>query len=270
MTLQTCIALLLCAYPMYGQVTTAPKPRQPFFRPSIEGRVEMNFMGGLYHGPFPLSIRQVPSHPDDGNFIFTIPDAKLSSAYHTGQFSVLPGISFGERMTIRGGVTFVPFLGTSGPVKDTTSNTREINYSGTPDRGYGTTLAYYSGTIGSATKLGYVAELELRAYQDLGVVAGFSTSDYNFNVNRGYDRYDALQHLDTKPYSNDHVQNPYVGIRLNFPSEDERFCGGFYIVGGPLMVDTVPVTGIVGIPTYHQKGWEVKLILSFGYKYAKK
>ncbi len=151
-----------------------------------------------------------------------------------------------------------------GPAKNTTGNTKEVNQSGTQDRGTGTSLVYINGKATMVTKIGYLAEADVRVHKRFSLIGGYSVSEYDFAIARGYDRNDALEALDEKPYGRDKVKNPYFGVRVNSDRLIEPAIVGFYLLAGPNMISTSPVPGI-GVSPFDQTKWSLRLGLSFGY-----
>ncbi len=146
----------------------------------------------------PLALRQVPSHPDDtwiyGNqqVMRTIPfDSINPSGFESLNFTVSPELTL-WRFRLRSGLMF-SYASFGGAEPKNEGSTREINQYGVPERGYGTSLVYYSIYGRNSWKPGVITEADLNIYKGFLAMVGYGWSNYNLVTETGYDRYDALE-----------------------------------------------------------------------------
>jgi hypothetical protein len=188
----------------------------------------------------PASFRQVPGHPDDAwkNQIFTIPDDSILFSEKSGgrkrtlnTYQLGTGLTFWDLVALKGGFLFSGY-GVSnyiGPSVDST-NIREMNQSNNPGtsppvRGYGTSLVYYAvmpdGT--GKTTVPFL-EGEIRVYRWISLYGGgWKMTPIKYEVEHGYDRYDALATLRRVPFAEQHLRYRYGGIKMEFQLIPERF-----------------------------------------------
>jgi hypothetical protein len=210
------LALFVGAFPIFAQVSNGEKPRKVRFDIEIRGMV----WGVPRYVPriinVPVALRQVPGHKDDfpdGGVIITVPDASINpQRFANVGAAAAPGIIIGERVSLRTGVHWaIPVA--QGAQPKNAGNTREINLEGRTDRGIGTSLVYYSVQY-SASHPGFFGEVEARVSKRYSVLAGYLASYNNLTIERGWDRFNALQQSDRRHLASVQMHAPYLGFRI--------------------------------------------------------
>lgn len=253
--------------PDYAAIRLAVK--QSWFRPTLEFRADVNksvggSSSGLVLGPLPLSIRQIPHHPDDPNYTFVIPGQYMNGSVKTAQFGLSGGAVLWNRIAFRGGPLWPTYAGLAGD-----SLFQEINQFGAPTRGYGTSLVYVQGKASGTGYFGYFGETEVRIvqpknYYAVGLVGGYTESKFDVNVQRGYDRNDALSKLDAKYFSNNFARQPYFGVSFGGSRYIEPITARLYILACPMAIHIAPMPEF-GLPVSSQKIWTVKVTVALGW-----
>lgn len=239
--------------------------KQHFFTPTLYGRFDVGtILSRVGYGPLPLSIRQVPHHPDDPNYQFTLPASTMYSKLLFGNVAAMPGIILGGRVGIRGGPLWQAFGDGGRP----NGSFQRINQRGADERGYGTSLVWLRSQLKRTATTGYIGEAEIFLHQKLeqpriGVVGGYAVSHFNYTVDRGYDRYDSLQFLDNKLFSQNQASHLYFGICLSAPPSEVPVDARFYATAGPAIVKVVPIPEF-SLPGYQQKAWMIRFGFALG------
>ncbi|MBI2670331.1 MAG: hypothetical protein HYX20_04275 [Candidatus Yanofskybacteria bacterium] len=183
----------------------------------------------------PLSMRQIPVHPDDGYLgltgkIITVPSDTIKQGLLTAYSpTVAPEIRV-SRFKLRAGIsTLIPFL----PKAKTANNgsTREIHqYDSGTSRGVGTSLVFYAIEASPNPKLGWLAETEFLAKDYISFLGGYAVSEYNLRVRTGWDRFNQLETYKNYPLASNQIQKKYLGARFKPPDSQTSFLvlGGIY------------------------------------------
>lgn len=209
-------ALFMGAFPVLAQVSDAEKPKKVRFDVEVRGMM----WGVPGYVPritnVPVALRQVPGHEDDfpdGGVVITVPDASINlQRFANVGAAAAPGVVIGERVSLRVGVHWaIPFA--QGAQAKSTGNTREINLGGRTDRGVGTSLVYYSVQY-SASHPGLFGEVEARASKRYSILAGYLTNHNNLKIERGWDRFNALEQFDRRHLASTQMHAPYLGVRI--------------------------------------------------------
>jgi hypothetical protein len=227
------VVLFMGAFPVFAQESNTEKPKKVRFGVEVRGMV----WGVPRYVPritsVPVALRQVPGHKDDfpdGGVIITVPDASINpQRFANVGAAAAPGIIIGERVFLRAGVHWaIPIA--QGAQPKNAGNTREINLGGKTDRGVGTSLGYYSAqyTVGHP---GYFGEVEARVSKRYSVLAGYLASHNNLTIERGWDRFNALQQFDRRHLASAQMHAPYLGVRV-FDAEKKSDWLGLALFAG--------------------------------------
>lgn len=211
------VALCLGGFPVFAQETTKEKHKKVRFGVELRGTV----FGVPHHIPritnVPEGLRQVPGHKEDfsdSNVTITVPDASINPQRFVNlAVAAAPGITFSERVSVRFGAHWgIPLFQTAQPRNG--GNTREINLGGTTDRGVGSSLVYYSAQYSAARHPGPFGEVELRISKRYSVLAGYLVNYYDLTIERGWDRFNALERSDRRHLASARMHAPYAGFRV--------------------------------------------------------
>lgn len=148
--------------------------------------------------PVPEQFRQIPGHKDDFSrpVTITVPGGTINPAdtlLNLG-ISVAPQLVFKERVYLRGGVAWNYSPGAQARM-DSSGNTREVNLRGTTARGSGESLVYYSIRPSLSAVPSPFAEVEPKVKRWDGVLGGYMLYRHNLTLERGWDRFNALEVL---------------------------------------------------------------------------
>jgi len=201
----------------------------------------------------PAPLRTVQWHPDDDFckcHTTTIPYDSVNPGGVNSSYDLTGtvGLVIRERIAFRGGLNYL-----KGYLHETlnTNNAgriREADISqNTYIRGYGTSLVYYAVMNNGWTRgIAPFGEVELSVNDWLGIVAGGSSHGLAYEIQRGYDRYDAFQTLDRVPFVTMQVYQPYLGVhmgaRFNLEANENRpnsTSFGAYLTAGPTFLQTL-------------------------------
>jgi hypothetical protein len=172
-------------------------------------------------------------------------------------------------------MSYLHLVGNGGELN--TNNTgiiREVNiFSGTFERGYGTSLVYYAVRNHGWTNSGIapLGEVQISIGRYLAIVAGGTFHTFAYNIEHGYDRYDAFQVRDTVPFASARIYQPYAGIRIgernNFEDDEtlpKTIEGGGYFTAGPLLLQPFQFSSIAqGTQVQKATGLQFNLGLYF-------
>ncbi len=215
----------------------------------VELQLEFRWGGDIIPNPIkqfsniPASYRTVPWHPDDdptGKLTATIADSTLNpTSLSFISFMPAVGLTFYDRLTLRMGFDFQH----SGVTKVGTGNdgiVRETEiHSYTFSRLYGTSLVYYAIPRAHWSSLpNPTPEVEIRLWSQIGLLCGGWRKNFTYNIQRGWDRYSAMQVLDNTPFANVEMYHPYIGIRLAWASREDDgrpFIGVVFTVGPTIL-----------------------------------
>ncbi|PIR97050.1 MAG: hypothetical protein COT91_03465 [Candidatus Doudnabacteria bacterium CG10_big_fil_rev_8_21_14_0_10_41_10] len=175
----------------------------------------------------PEALRTVPTHQGDGWFGTPgrpriVPDDPLfvlkPDLKNVGAVSVAPQYTV-WRITFRGGVYF-PYgdLTSRRPVAGDLSTYNAVNQYGDNNRGYGTSLVYYSiywdDTKGRIKPFG---EVEFRLHRFVSVIGGYggTQSEYRLMLENGYDRFGRLEkYQEHELFRTSQKNAPYAAVRV--------------------------------------------------------
>ena len=207
----------------------------------------------IYIGNIPPPLTSVPLHTGDccvksgmidirkdpSNSMWSAPHTLYATAFRFG-----PQVSFGNRLTLRGGM-YYPFFNRELFRKDyfvreefdyhgydyTRSNFVEINLQGTRERGVGRSLVYMGTKVRPQWKPGFFTETELKLTRSLALVLGFKQYQHKLMINLGWDRYNSFESWKLERLGDIASQYPYAG--LAFPFKQGR--GALTVTVGPAL-----------------------------------
>jgi hypothetical protein len=235
-----------------------PSPNQR--KPESPVQLEIGGRVGalLLHGPInafrsiPVGLRTVPLNPGDdpcGCSSQVIPFDSLNPAMNDSfDFAGTLGLAIKHRVTIRGGVSYLLGYRHLGLNTSNEGVIREVNiFSGTFERGYGTSLVYYAlKNAGVTPGIEPLGEIEVTVNKWLSIVVGGSYHTFAYQIQHGYDRYDAFQTLDDVPFATMQIYQPYIGVhlggRFSFHNSDtsaQTEGTGFYFTAGPTILQPI-------------------------------
>lgn len=250
--------LTVTAVMMLGLVAFAygeDKPA-PYVSDKVQLHLEIRWGGGFSTNPvksfsnIPAYYRTVPWHPDDDSSrkrTTTIPDATINpGAFVNMNFVGSSGIMFKERLALRAGMGLMAANAGNSLSPGNTGHIRSVDIgTNTFVRGYGTSLVYNAVKYKDLTspKPYFIPEVEVRV-GPAGILLGAWQKPYEYVIERGYDRYNALQTLDQLPFASVTATHIYVGIRYAYigvvdkDSEFRTMFGGMVFTVGPVKLRT--------------------------------
>ena len=209
-------------------------------------------MGGMF-GPtqisqfsnIPAPYRTVPWYSGYGtNNSTTISDATLNP-HNIGSFDIAAGggVMIKERVTLRSTFIFSYLAEDNNLGPGNTGIIRSVDItSGIFERGTGKSLVYYAVKWQgwSMAKPLIAPEVEVRIRQ-MGVFAGGWQRTYGYIIERGYDRYNALEMYDRQPFATVRARHYYLGVRANVldydPNDEWRTASiAFMFTVGPILI----------------------------------
>ena len=236
--------------------------------------------GGIYATPpfttftnIPASYRTVPYHPDDGTGQATIPYDSINPA---GIFAMpvvaSTGLMIKERVAFRAGMGINALFRSPATLSPgNTGDIREVDIgSGVFQRGYGTSLVYNVIRANERMPIFPLPEAEVRI-GFAGLLVGATRMNLQYVIERGYDRYDALQKLDELPLANVTATHIYGGIRCCYlgylnKNREERtlFSGGLLTIGPVSYSDPSFLPQAAGTKAQGGHGLMISLSAVFG------
>jgi hypothetical protein len=248
-------------------------------------------LGGTYEQPvvrtvnkIPLSIRDVPVHPDDAEFAGNAgPIAKdtlrLSdrvSVLHLKGFFRLPIAH--DRLAWRTGVG-LDFDFRMEAVKDPNkrSDIAERNYEnapGTDTRGEGAALTYIqAGTSywfheNTFVKPYVFSEVSLNLSSNVSLDFGANLHQEQIFLENGWDRYDNLDTQATYNLENLVVVQPYVGLKCSFGKDEDRWF--VRLLAGTSQTISERKTDLGNAVELHRNSFPLLLGLEFGAQFGAK
>ncbi len=212
-----------------------------------------DFIGNVYStGPFkvknvPLNFRQVPVHPDHNPPDYTWPCKGTACNTRTVDDSnldpVLAGVDLGiaaafniKRSYVRTGAqwTFPLYPLRARDPQDGVGrrgSMREQNGVGANNRGVGTSLTYYAAVARPDYIPGPVIEAAFPVSRHIFLKAGVSANFWQLKIEKGYDRYNKLEKLDTSPLAR--VLNIYPNCGMAYVKDGHEY---FNLSVGPIMM----------------------------------
>lgn len=213
----------------------------------------LDFIGNVYStGPFkvknvPLNFRQVPVHPDKNPADYTWPCKGTACNTRTVDDSdldpMLAGVDLGiaatykiKRSYLRIGAqwTFPLYPLRARDPQDGVGmrgSMREQNGIGTSGRGIGTSLTYYAAVARPDYIPGPVIEAAFPVSKCIFLKAGISANFWQLKIEKGYDRYNKLERLDTSPLVR--VLNIYPNCGMAYVKDGHEY---FNLSAGPVMM----------------------------------
>ena len=170
----------------------------------------------------PEQFRQIPGHKDDFTrpVTITVSDDTINPADSLINFGigVAPQLAFKKRLYLRGGVAW-NYSPKAQARMDSSGNTREVNLRGTTARGFGESLVYYSIRPSPSVIPSPFAEIETKVKRWCGILGGYMLYRHNLTLERGWDRFDALEVFEKSRLGSASMHIPYLGFRLHAPEE---------------------------------------------------
>jgi hypothetical protein len=228
------VALSLGGFPVFAQGSGEEKIAKMRFGIEVRGTLwgVPNYMSQITN--VPVALRQIPGHKDDfpgGGVTIVVPDASINPQRFVNlAVAAAPGITLGERVSLRLGAHWgIPFAQRAEPKNE--GNTREVNLEGTPERGVGRSLVYYSAQYSAGHHPGFFGEVEARASNRYSILAGYLINYYNVTIERGWDRFNALERSDRRRLASAQMHAPYLGFRIFSDARRSQWSGVMFFAG---------------------------------------
>ena len=135
--------------------------------------------------------------------------------------------------------------------------------------GYGRSLVYYAVKRAPTFNPGFWGDLEVQLKSGHYLLCGASLIQTTYRIERGYDRYDALQKLDETPFVRSQNFSPYLGWRFELDKKDDPEAEAqpeILLYGGPIFSSPAFASSAAGT-TLKNRGWGVRFGIAVGLRY---
>ena len=165
----------------------------------------------------PLNLRLIPGDWYGRAIPQTSTTPRLLWSAMPASGGLAPQFTFNNRWGLRFGAFY------SYPVSDahksSSGNTREVNSSGTTERGVGESLNYYATLYANQPRPGFFSEVELRRKSGHHLVLGYMFNPYKIVFEKGTDMFDSLEARSRQDLAAIDLHMPYFGIKWQNPDK---------------------------------------------------